>query len=70
MQSLVFNTTTKEIKLYQDVPEKSEIILHLTNIPTVKVLENYYEVFQKDEFEKQLPVLRLGMQSTNMFIKK
>lgn len=70
MQTLVFNTTTKEIKLYKDVAEKSEIVINLSNIPTVKVLDSYYEVYQKDEFDKQLPVLRLGIQSTNMIIKK
>ena len=70
MQTLVFNTTTKEIKLYKEAAEKSEIVISLSNVPTVKVLDSYYEVYQKDEFEKQLPVLRLGIQSTNMIIKK
>jgi hypothetical protein len=33
-------------------------------------MEDYYEVRQYDLEEKQLPVLRLGIQSTNMIIKK
>ncbi len=70
MQTLIFNTTTKEIKLYKDAAEQSEILSHLTNVPTVKVLEAFYEVMQKDEFDKNYPVLRLPIANTNMFIKK
>lgn len=70
MQTLIFNTTTKEIKLYKDAAEQSEILVHLTNVPTVKVLEAFYEVMQKDEFDKNYPVLRLPIANTNMFIKK
>jgi hypothetical protein len=70
MQTLIFNTTTKEIKLYKDAAEQSEILAHLTNVPTVKVLEAFYEVMQKDEFDKNYPVLRLPIANTNMFIKK
>jgi hypothetical protein len=70
MQTLIFNTTTKEIKLYKESAEQSEILAHLTNVPTVKVLEGFYEVMQKDEFDKNYPVLRLPIANTNMFIKK
>lgn len=70
MQTLVFNTTTKTVKLYEGHPEKSELLIELGNVPTVKPLDGYYEVMQKDEFDKQLPVMRLGMHTTNMLIKK
>jgi hypothetical protein len=70
MQTLVFNTTTKTIKLYDGFPQKSEILLTLTAIPTVKVSESYYEVMQDDEFEKRVPVLRLPIANTNMVIEK
>lgn len=70
MQTLIFNTSTKEIKLYQESAEQSEILAYLSNVPTVKVLEGYYEVMQKDEFDKNYPVLRLPIANTNMFIKK
>jgi len=70
MQTLIFNTSTKEIKLYQESAEQSEILAYLSNVPTVKVLEGYYEVRQKDEFDKNYPVLRLPIANTNMFIKK
>jgi len=70
MQTLVFNTTTKTVKIYEGSPEKSEILYQLDSIPTVKVMEQHYEIMQKDEFEKSLPVLRLPISATNMVIKK
>jgi len=69
MQTLVFNTTTKTIKVYSDL-KTMEIIHDLSNIPTVKVYENYYEVIQKDEFDKPYPVLRLPIDNTNMIIQR
>jgi hypothetical protein len=69
MQTLVFNTTTKTIKVYSDL-KTMEIIHDLSNIPTVKVYENYYEVIQKDEFDKPYPVLRLPINNTNMIIQR
>ncbi len=70
MQTLVFNTTTKTVKVYEGTPEKSEILYQLDSIPSVKVLEQHYEIMQKDEFDKSLPVLRLPIANTNMLIKK
>lgn len=70
MQTLLFNTTTKSVKLYDGPSASGTILIELENTPTVKILDGYYEVMQRDQFEKQLPVLRLGIQSTNMIIKK
>ena len=71
MQTLVFNTTSKKITLYSGQKlNGGEILMERENIPTVKVLDNYYEVYQKDELEKNIPILRLGIQSTNMIIQK
>lgn len=73
MQTLVFNTTTKTAKLYEGKEEKSEIIYQFTNVPTVKVLEGYYEIMQIDgtsSEEKRVPVARLPVANTNMIIKK
>jgi hypothetical protein len=69
MQTLVFNTTTKTIKVYSDL-KTMEIIYDFFNVPTVKVYENYYEVIQKDEFDKHYPVLRLPIANTNMIIQR
>ena len=70
MQTLVFNTTTKTIKLYEGPVDSGTVLLEMNNIPTVKVMEDFYEVRQSDEVEKQIPVLRLPIANTNMFIKK
>ena len=70
MQTLVFNTTTKTAKLYEGIAEKSELIVHYLDVPTVKVLEEgFYQVMQRDVMEKQLPVLRVPIANTNMIIK-
>jgi hypothetical protein len=70
MQTLLFNTTTKTIKLFEGSNATGELILEMGQIPTVKVMEGYYEVRQSDELEKQIPVLRLPISNTNMLIKK
>jgi hypothetical protein len=70
MQTLVFNTTTKTIKLYEGFTNLGRILTELNNVPTVKVMEGFYEVRQTDGFEKQIPVLRLPISHTNMFIEK
>jgi hypothetical protein len=70
MQTLLFNTTTKTIKLYADEAENSKIIYQFTNVPTVKVTENFYEVMVKDEFDKSYPTLRVPISNTNMLITR
>jgi hypothetical protein len=71
MQTLVFNTTTKTAKLYEGIAEKSEIIVAYAEVPTVKVMDDgFYQVMQRDAMEKQLPVLRVPIANTNMFIKE
>jgi hypothetical protein len=70
MQTLVFNTTTRTAKLYEGVAEKSDIIIAYTEVPTVKVMDDgFYQVMQLDAMEKQLPVLRVPIAKTNMFVK-
>ena len=71
MQTLVFNTTTKTAKLYEGIAESTTLIAHYTDVPTVKVMDDgYYQVMQRDSLEKQLPVLRVPIANTNMFIKE
>jgi len=71
MQTLVFNTTTKTAKLYEGIAESTTLIAHYTDVPTVKVMDDgYYQVMQRDALEKQLPVLRVPIDNTNMFIKE
>jgi hypothetical protein len=68
MQTLVFNTKTKTAKTYSGIPERSEIMYDIVNVPTVKIEPNYYEVMQKDEEGKTRPVLRLPISNTVMVI--
>jgi hypothetical protein len=73
MQTLVFNTSTKNVKVYEGKEEQSDIIYQFTNVPTVKVLESLYEVMQVDNSmveEKRVPVARFPIANTNMIIKK
>jgi hypothetical protein len=72
MQTLVFNTTTKSAKLYEG-NESSSILYTFDSVPTVKIIEGYYEVMQIDATsveEKRVPVARFPIANTNMLIKK
>lgn len=75
MQTLIFNTTEKTIKLISNTLG-TKPILDMTNIPTVKVENGYYEVMQKDmthtdnSLNRVIPVLRLPINYTNMIIEK
>ena len=70
LQTMVFNTTTKSVKVTEGALEDSKILFQFENVPTVKVLDSLYEVMQRDEFDKSTPVLRLPIANTNMVIKK
>ena len=71
MQTLIFNTTDKTVNVYSgQVARNSELIYQFDNIPTVKVQEGYYEVMQKGDDERSIPILRLPIQATNMRIMK
>ena len=70
MQTLLFNTSTKSILVYEGPSHEGNVLYDYQNIPTVKVLEGYYEVIQSDEFDKKYPILRLPISNTNMIIKK
>ena len=72
MQTLTFNTTTKQVKLL-DGPRGSSIALEtFDNISTVKVNVAHYEIMQKtnDETNSAIPVMRVPISNTNMIIIK
>jgi hypothetical protein len=73
MQTLVFNTTTKSVKLYEGNSEGSSILYTFNEVPTVKCEDGYYQVMQIDgtsSEEKRVPVARFPIANTNMLIKK
>lgn len=69
MQTLIFNTANKTVKLYREHPETSEILFQINDVPTVKIEKNFYEVYQlhPDSFNK--PVLRLPISNTIMLLQ-
>lgn len=71
MITLTFNTQEKTVKLTN---EENTILKIYDNVPTVKVRnEGYYEIMQKQtEFDEYaaIPVCRLPIQNTLMFIEK
>jgi hypothetical protein len=79
MQTLIFNTTTKQVQLL-DGPRGSSLTLEtFENISTVKVNVAHYEVMQKQTDESNssiptmnssIPVMRVPISNTNMIIIK
>jgi len=69
MITLTFNSTNKTVKIVLD--GKSNIIEY-QDVPTVKVREGFYEIMQKQTMttEVQIPVCRLPISNTIMFINK
>lgn len=71
MQTLVFNTTKKTIKVTEGNINDSKVLFDAENVSTVKVLpEGLYEVMQKDENDNARPILRFPISNTNMVIEK
>jgi hypothetical protein len=73
MQTLIFNTTTKNVKLLSDSRGESQILETFDNVSTVKCSElGFYEVMQKSEAQSStsIPVMRLPISNTNMLIEK
>ena len=76
MQTLVFNTTEKKVWVYDGTAEVSNLIYKFENVPTVKPLQDYYEVMQRLDSENapsgysSVPVARFPISNTNMIIEK
>jgi hypothetical protein len=72
MQTLVFNTKTKNVTLYSEEPG-SKIVHNFSDVPTVKVMESYYEVMRKQTDEEgieiRVPIARYPIANTNMLIQ-
>lgn len=73
MQTLIFNTTTKIVRLLDGPRGKSEVLETFNNVSTVKCSDlGFYEIMQKQDMESSsaLPVMRLPIANTNMLITK
>ena len=72
MQTLTFNSTEKTVVLQEGARGSRDfggILETFNNVPTVKIMDGYYEVMQKVG-ESAIPVLRVPIANTNMLIKK
>jgi hypothetical protein len=73
MQTLIFNTTLKTVKVLSNYRHTEDVVESFENIPTVKCSElGFYEVMQKIDSESLgvIPVMRLPISNTNMIIVK
>ena len=73
MQTLIFNTTTKIVRLLDGPRGKSEVLETFNNVSTVKCSDlGFYEIMQKQDMDTNsaIPVMRLGIPTTNMIIEK
>jgi hypothetical protein len=73
MQTLIFNTTTKTVRLLDGPRGKSEVLETFNNVSTVKCSDlGFYEIMQKQDMDTNsaIPVMRLGIPTTNMIIEK
>ena len=71
MQTLIFNTTSKTVKVYDGYPNDSTLLYSYDEVPTVGLRDNYYEVMQKyGDDRTSIPVLRVPIANTNMQIIK
>jgi len=68
MQLLEFNSTDKTVVLKTGFISGDKLV-SFTDVPTVKIMDGYYEVMQKVG-ESAIPVLRVPIANTNMLIKK
>lgn len=75
MQTLVFNTTSRTVTVFEGSRSQSAIIYTFFNVPTVKPNELYYEVIKESDMElaegkkQRQPVARFPISATNMLIE-
>jgi hypothetical protein len=71
MQTLIFNTATKKVNLFNGPRGNAQVLETFENVSTVKVEVNHYEIMQKsstDEDAKSVPVMRVPIFNTNMIL--
>ena len=72
MQTLTFNTTTKQVTLLDGPRGSSMITETFSNVSTVKIEDGFYQVMQKtsEDTNSSIPVMRVPISNTNMIIEK
>ena len=73
MQTLTFNTTTKQVQLLEGERHNSKVLESFETVSTVKVHDaGFYEIMQKQDMDtnSSIPVMRVPISNTNMIIVK
>ena len=72
MQTLTFNTTTKQVTLLDGPRGSSMITETFSNVSTVKIEDGFYQVMQKtsEDTNSSIPIMRVPIANTNMIIEK
>ena len=73
MQTLTFNTTTKQVQLLDGPRGSSTVIESFNKVSTVKMEgDGFYQVMQKtsEDTNSSIPVMRVPISNTNMIIEK
>ena len=73
MQTLTFNTKTKQVQLLDGPRGSSTVIESFNNVSTVKMEgDGFYQVMQKtsEDTNSSIPVMRVPISNTNMIIEK
>jgi len=72
MQTLTFNTTTKQVQLLDGPRDSSTVMYSFNNVSTVKIEDGFYQVMQKtnEDTNSAIPVMRVPIANTNMIIEK
>jgi hypothetical protein len=73
MQTLTFNTTTKQVQLLDGPRGSSTVMESFNNVSTVKMEgDGFYQVMQKtsEDTNSAIPVMRVPISNTNMIIEK
>jgi hypothetical protein len=73
MQTLTFNTTTKQVQLLDGPRGSSTVMESFNNVSTVKMEgDGFYQVMQKtsEDTNSAIPVMRVPISNTNMIILK
>lgn len=71
MQTLIFNTATKQVRLLDGPRDNAKVLETFENVSTVRVEVNYYEIMRKittEEESKSIPVMRIPIFNTNMIL--
>lgn len=73
MQTLVYNKTSKNIKLYECEKQRSRLLYVIDSISSIENQDGYYQIIKEiktnENCVEHIEVLRVPISNTNMFIE-